>query len=74
MHGCESWPLKKRDEERIVAFEMNELRRILRVSWRAKKSNEWVTEKAGLTRTAASRYLPYLKRKLSFWRYTTNKQ
>jgi len=43
--------LRKTDEEKIVTFEMNELRLILHVSGTAKKSNEWVMEKAEVTRT-----------------------
>ena len=49
-----------------MAFEMNELQRILRVSWTAKKTNEWVVEKAGVTRSL----LQTVKQtKLSFWAY-----
>ena len=49
MHGarCESGTLGKNEESRLDAFEMKELRKILRVSWTAKKINEWVLNKAG---------------------------
>jgi len=44
---------KKADKQRIEAFEMKGLRRrILRVSWTAKKTNDWVLEKAGVTATS----------------------
>ena len=33
----------------LGAFEMKGLRRMLRVSWTAKKTNEWVLNKAGVT-------------------------
>ena len=48
MYGCESWTLRKNEETRLDAFEMKWLRKILRVSWTAKKTNEWVLNKAGV--------------------------
>jgi len=50
MYGCESWTLRKIEETRLDAFEMKGLRKILWVSWTAKKTNEWVLHKAGLKR------------------------
>ena len=44
-YGCESWTLRKNEETRLDAFEMKGLRRMLRVSWTAKKANEWVLNK-----------------------------
>jgi len=41
----------KADEQHIQAFEMKGLQQILRVSWTAKKTNDWVLEKAGVTAT-----------------------
>src|SRR6218665_267143 len=49
-YGCKSWTIKKRDERRIEAFEIKCIRRILRVSWTQKKTNEWVLETAGMER------------------------
>ena len=37
-------------ETRLDAFEMKGLRKIMRVSWTAKKTSEWVLNKAGLKR------------------------
>lgn len=51
IYGCEGWSLKKFDELRIEAFEMKGLRQILRVSRITRKTNEWILEKAGVTRT-----------------------
>ena len=51
MYGCESWTFKKDDEKRISAFEMKCLRQVLRVSWTAKSTNEWVLETAGVSRS-----------------------
>jgi len=43
---CESWTLRKNYERCLDVFEMKGLRKILRVSWTAKKTNEWVLSKA----------------------------
>ena len=48
MYGCESWTLRKNEERHLEAFEMKGLRKILRVSWTAKKTNQWVLNKAGV--------------------------
>jgi len=47
-YGCESWTLRKNEEIRLDAFEMKGLRKILRVSWTAKITIEWVLNKAGV--------------------------
>ena len=39
-YGCESWTLRKNEETRLDAFEMKGLRRMLRVSRTAKKTND----------------------------------
>jgi len=49
-YGCESWTLRTNEETRLDAFEMKGLRKILRVSLTAKKTNEWVLNKAGVNR------------------------
>ena len=40
MYGCESWTIKKAECRRIDAFEMWCWRRLLRVPWTAKRSNQ----------------------------------
>ena len=40
MYGCESWTVKKAECQRIDAFELWCWRRLLRVSWTARKSNQ----------------------------------
>ena len=40
MYGCESWTLKKAERQRIVAFELWCWRRLLRVLWTARRSNQ----------------------------------
>ena len=39
-YGCESWTIKKAECRRIDAFELLCWRRLLRVSWTAKRSNQ----------------------------------
>ena len=40
MYGCESWTVKKAEGRRIDAFELSCWRRLLRVLWTARKSNQ----------------------------------
>ena len=40
VYGCESWTLKKTEHQRIHAFELWCWRRLLRVSWTARRSNQ----------------------------------
>ena len=40
MYGCESWTIKKAEHQRIVAFELWCGRRLLRVPWTARRSNQ----------------------------------
>ena len=40
MYGCESWTIKKAERRRIDAFELWSWRRLLRVPWTARKSNQ----------------------------------
>ena len=40
MYGCESWTIKKAECQRIEAFELWCWRRLLRVSWTARRSNQ----------------------------------
>ena len=40
MYGCESWTIKKAEHQRINAFELWYWRRLLRVPWTARRSNQ----------------------------------
>ena len=40
MYGCESWAIKKAEHQRIDAFELWCWRRLLRISWTARKSSQ----------------------------------
>ena len=40
MYGCETWTIKKAEHQRIDAFELWCWRRLLRVQWTARRSNQ----------------------------------
>ena len=40
MYGCENWTIKKAEHRRIDAFELWYWRRLLRVPWAARRSNQ----------------------------------
>ena len=42
MYGCESWTVKKAEHRRIDAFELWCWRRLLRVPWIARRSNQFI--------------------------------
>ena len=44
MYGCESWTIKKAERQSIDAFELWCWRRLLRVSWTARSSNQSILE------------------------------
>ena len=42
MYGCENWTIKKADCKRIDAFELWCRRRLLRIPWTARRSNQCI--------------------------------
>ena len=42
IYGCESWTIKKADHQRIDAFELCCWRRLLRVPWTVRRSNQFI--------------------------------
>ena len=44
MYGCESWTIRKAERRRIDAFELWCWRRLLRVSWTARRSNQSILQ------------------------------
>ena len=42
MYGCESWTVKRAERQRIDAFELWCWRRLLRVLWNARRSNQCI--------------------------------
>ena len=48
MYGCESWTIKKAELRRINAFELQCWRRLLRVTWTARRSNQSILKEISL--------------------------
>ena len=62
MYGCESWTVKKAEHQRIDAFELWCWRRLLRVPWTARRSNQSI-----LTEISPEYSLEGLKLKLQYF-------
>ena len=63
MYGCESWTVKKAEYQRIDAFKVWCWRRLLRIPWTARKSNQPVLKKIS---PGCSLEGPMLKLKLQY--------
>ena len=48
MYGCECWTVKKAEHRTIAAFELWCWRRLLRVPWTARRSNQSILKEIGL--------------------------
>ena len=48
MYGCESWTIKKAEHQRMDAFELWCWRRLLRVRWTARRSNQSILKEISL--------------------------
>ena len=48
MHGCESWTIKKAEHQRTDAFELWCYRRLMRVPWTARSSNQLILKEISL--------------------------
>ena len=71
MYGCESWSVKKAEHRRIDAFELWCWRRLLRVPWTAKRSNQSILKEIspgcsleGLMLKLKLQYFGHLMRRL----------
>ena len=71
MYGCESWTVKKAEHRRIDAFELWCLRRLLRVPWTARRSNQSIVKErspgcslAGLMLKLTLQYFGHLMRRV----------
>ena len=62
MYGCESWTIKKAEHRRIDAFELLCWRRLLRIPWTARRSNQSI-----LKEISPGCSLEGLMLKLKFW-------
>ena len=49
MYGCENWTVKKAECQRIDAFELWCWRRLLRVPWTARRSNQSILKEISLS-------------------------
>ena len=47
MYGCESWTVKKAEHRRIDTFELWCWRRLLRVPWTTRRSNQFILKEIG---------------------------
>ena len=68
--GCESWTIKKAEHQRIDAFELWYWRRLLRVPWTARRSNQSILKEIspeysleGLMRKLKLQYFGHLMRR-----------
>ena len=66
MYGCESWTMKKAKHRRIDAFELWCWRRLLRVPWTARRSNQWVVKQIS-PEYSLERLMLKLKLQLATW-------
>ena len=64
MYGCESWTIKKAECRRIDAFELRCWRRLLRVPWTARRSNQSILKE---TSTKCSLERLMLKLRLQYF-------
>ena len=64
MHGCESWTVKKAEHRRMDAFELWCWRRLLRVPWTARRSNQSILRE---TSPGCSLEAPMLRLKLQYF-------
>ena len=70
MYGCENWSIKKAEHQRIDAFELWCWRRLLRLPWTARRSNQSILKETspefsleGLMLKLKLQYLGYLIRR-----------
>ena len=71
MYGCESWTIKKAERRRIGAFELWCWRRLLRVPWTARRSNQSILKQIsprcsleGMMLRLKLQYFGYLMRRV----------
>ena len=71
MYGCESWTVKKAERQKMDALELWCWRRLLRVPWTARRSNQSILKEIspgcsleGMMRTVKLRYFGHLMRKV----------
>ena len=77
MNGCESWTIKKAEHRRIDAFELWCWRRLLRVPWTARRSNQYTLKEIspgcsleGLMLNLKFQYFGHLMQRANSWEKT----
>ena len=75
MYGCESWTVKKAERQRIDAFELWCWRRLLRVPWIARRSNQSILKETspgcsleGLMLRLKLQYFGHLMQRVDYWK------
>ena len=75
MYGCESWTVKKPEHRRIDAFELWCWRRLLRIPWTARRSNQSILKEIspgcsleGLMLKLKLQYFGHFMWKLTHWK------
>ena len=75
MNGCESWTVKKAEHQRIDAFELWCWRRLLRVPWTARRSNQSILKEIspgcsleGMMLKLKLQYFGHLMEELTLWK------
>ena len=75
MYGCESWTIKKAEHRRIDAFELWCGRRLLRVPWTARRSNQSILKEIspgcsleGLMLKLKLQYIGHLMQRADSWK------
>ena len=75
MYGCESWTVKKAERQRIDAFELWCWRRLLRVPWTARRSNQSIIKEIspgcsleGLMLKLKLQYFGHLMQRVDLWK------
>ena len=73
MCGCESWIMKKAEHRTIDAFQLWCWRRLLRVPWTARRSNQSILKKMGISLEGMMlklklQYFGHLCEELTHWK------
>jgi len=69
MYGCESWTIKKAECQRIDAFELWCWRRLLRVPWTARRSNQCILKEISPEYSLEGLMLKLKLERLKDWRW-----
>ena len=75
MYGCESWTIKKAERQRIDAFKLWCWKKILRVPWTARRSNQSILKEIspgcsleGMMLKLKLQYFGHLMEELTHWK------